>query len=264
MSTQLVTPRSTQPPQLPTVRVSDIIYTAYRLAGILEVGVTPAPEEYSDGFNALNAQLDDYNSQRLWIFTIVRYLFNFVANQQSYQIGPGAKDWNFPRPPRIEGASVVIVESPNLPIEEGIALLTWQNFQQITVKGITSPIPYAMYYDQQNPIGNCWFYPVPEAPLNQVALYVWQTIAPLQTLNDKIIFPPSYLRAIQYNLAIELAARFPSRQKLSPLTLKIAKESIMNIKSLNMMPLDMSIDHAALPERAGLYNYFDDSLRYNG
>jgi hypothetical protein len=263
MSTNTLTPPSTQPVSLPTVRVSDIIYTAYRLAGILaDPGVIPSPEETTDGFNTLNAMLDDWNSQRFMIFTIIRYLFSFVSNQQSYQIGPGAADWNFPRPPRIEGVSVVLENDPTLPLEQPIAMLSWQNFQRISVKTILSPIPYACYYDQQNPIGNLWFYPVPEGPLNYVALYVWQTIAAIQTVNDKIIFPPAYLRCIEYNLAVELAARFPLRQKMSPITVKIAEQSMRNVKSLNMPTLDMTIDRAALPGRQGIYDWLSDSLRW--
>jgi hypothetical protein len=259
-ATNILTTPTIQPPSMPTIRVSDICYVAARLAGIMpEAGTGLAPEESTDIFNALNALLDDWNSQRLMSRWIVRYLFNFVAGQQVYQIGPGAADWNVPRPERIETASIVIVSSPNLPLEQVIAPCTYENYQRISVKTIQSTIPFAYYYDQQFPIGNVYFYPVPAGPVNQVALYVWQLFGAVQNQTDQVSLPPSYLKALQYNLAIEIAARFPNRQKLSPITIKIAAETLRNIKSINTPIEDMTVDTAALPITSGVYNYLSDS-----
>lgn len=262
-ATNIVTPAIPQPPSIPTILVKDVLYVAARLAGIMpEAGTGLSPEESLDAFNALNAMLDDWNSMRLMSRWIVRYLFEFNAGQQVYQIGPGAADWDFPRPERIETASVVITSSPNLPLEQLMSPCTYENFQRIAVKTIQSTIPWAYYYDQQFPIGNIYVYPVPAGPVNQVALYVWQLFGALQTYTQQVSLPPAYLRAMQYNLAIELAARFPNRQKLSQLTVKIAKDSLMNIKSINTPIEDMSIDPAALPGWGGLvYDYLSDSVR---
>lgn len=264
-ATNVLTPPGQTPPSYPATYVTDIIYTAYRLAGIIpDAGTQPNPEEFSDGLSAFNAMVDDWNSQRLFSRWIVRYLFEFVAGQQVYQIGPGAKDWNFPRPERIETASIVITQSPDLPLEQVITPMTYENFQRISVKTVSSSIPFAFYYDEQFPIGNVYFYPVPAGPVNQVALYVWQLLAPLQSLDQAIVVPPSYTRAMQYCLAVELAARFPLRQKISQLTLGTAKQSVMNIKSINTPIEDMTIDRAALQIKGGIYDYLSDTLRYPG
>jgi hypothetical protein len=243
--------------------VSDVIYTAYRIAGILaDAGITENPEELNDGFNALNAMLDAWNTQRLFCYTIIRYLFNFVTNQQSYQIGPGAADWDFPRPVRIETASCIITNTPALPVEQILTPLTYEGFQRITVKQVQSPIPFSYYYDQQSPIGNVYFYPVPNnlQQANQCALYVWQLIPAFQSTNAVVQFPPAYLRAIQYNLAIELADRFPLRQKLRPGVEMKAMQAIREIKSLNTPIEDMRVDPAAAAGGGNsIYNYLSDS-----
>jgi hypothetical protein len=264
-ATNVLTPLTPQPPSIPTVLVSDVLYVAARLAGIMpEAGTGLSPEESTDAFNAFNAMIDDWNSQRLMSRWIVRYLFEFNAGQQFYQIGPGAADWNVPRPERIETASVVITNSPTLPLEQVITPMTYENFQRISVKNVESTIPFAYYYDMQFPIGNVYFYPVPAGPVNQVAIYVWQLLGALQSYTQRVSLPPAYLRAVQYNLAIELAARFPLRQKLSPLTLKIAMESLRNIKSINTPIEDMTVDRAALQSAGGVYDYLSDTFRYPG
>ena len=257
-----ITPPGFQPPSIPPVKVSDVIYTGYRIAGILtDAGVTENPEELTDGFNALIAMLDDWNSQRLMVYTINQLTFNFVAGQQTYQLGPGAADWNFPRVPRIEQASVIITNSPTLPLEQALAPLTVQQWQRIPVKNTQSSIPQAYYYDAQFPIANFSLYPIPsnDESVNQIRLYVWNLFQNFQSVSQQIAFPPSYLLAIQYNLALELAARFPLRQKLSPWSVQRAAQAIRNIKSQNEPTLDMRCDPAACPSDGGIYNYLSDT-----
>lgn len=258
-----ITRPTSQPPQLPITTVRKVVYTAYRIAGILaDAGVTQNPEELQDGFDTLNAMLDGWNSQRLMIYTITRYLFQLVSGQQSYSIGPGAADWDFPRPPRIEVASCVIISDPNYPLEQPIAPMTYQQWQTLPVKSTTSPIPQSFYYDQQFPIGNVFFYPVPSAQdsgTNQVALYVWATIPALQGFDQEISFPPQYLECIQYNLAVRLAERFPLRQKMSPSAAKRAEDTLRTVKSLNTVVVISKIDPAACSQSGSVYNWQSDT-----
>ena len=259
----VITAPTGQPPQLPVTTVARVIYTAYRIAGILpDAGTTQNAEELQDGFETLNSMLDAWNAQRLMIYTISRYLFQLVAGQQVYQIGPGAADWDFPRPPRIEVASCVITSEPNYPLEQAIACLTYQQWQTLPSKQTQSPIPQSYYYDQQFPIGNVYFYPVPTAQdsgTNQVALYVWNTIPAFQTTDQQVSFPFAYLKLIQYSLAIELAARFPLRQNLSPIAVKMAAEAMQTVKSLNTAVVISKLDPAVVSSTGALYNYLSDT-----
>jgi hypothetical protein len=247
-------------PTLPNTTVADVIYAAYRIAGIIpDPGINPNPDETTDAFGALNAMLDDWNTHRLLVYQIQRVVKNYVAGKASYAIGPGAADWDMLRPPKIEQASTIINTDPTLPLEKPIAPLTWQLWQQVSIKATPSPLPTAFYYDAGFPIGNISFYPVPADSNYQVALYLWTLISPLQTTAQAISFPPAYLRAIQYNLALELADRFPLRAKPSPRTIEVARQSLQHIKSLNTPMLDMRCDAAALG-RPGLYNWLTDQV----
>jgi hypothetical protein len=244
--------------------VSDLIYMAYRIAGIMpNAGTTENPEELADGFATLNAMVDQWTIQRLMTYTIIPYVFNFVAGQQSYQIGLGAADWKIPRPPRIELASCLINEGGSPTVEQPMAPLTYQNWQTIPVKGTQSPIPYSFYYDQAFPIAHCYFYPVPSNSANQVALYIWEQLGTFSSTAQSVMFPPGYLKAIQYNLALDLADRFAERAKLSPRAMREAKMALDWIKSMNMPILDMKCDRAVVPGEGGIYNYLSDSWKYS-
>ena len=52
--------------------VEDILYTAYRFAGILNMGQTMSPEMIQDGLRTANSFLDGLKTERLMVFAIDR------------------------------------------------------------------------------------------------------------------------------------------------------------------------------------------------
>jgi hypothetical protein len=265
--TPYATPPQFQTPSLPRTTVSKLIYTAYRISGVLEnAGTGENPEELQDGFDTLNALLDGWMIERNMIYAIADYIFTLVANQEAYTIGPGG-DWNFPRPPRIEVASVIYPNNTNYPVEQLIAPVTYQKWAQIPIKQTQSPIPTTYYYDQKFPLGTVHLYPVPvpqNSGMNQVKIYVWEEFPYFQNVEQQVTFPPMYLKALQYNLALELALRFPLRQKMSPDAKMLAMESLRVIKSLNAPMLEMRCDPAVVPLEGGQYNWLSDTYVTRG
>ena len=60
-------------------------------------------------------------------------------------------------------------------------------------------------------------------------------------IGPKINLPPGYLRALVFNLAVEMADDFP-RAVLKPMTVQIAAESKAWIKRKNIRPMDIGCD----------------------
>jgi hypothetical protein len=206
----------------------ELIYDALRLVGVLHVGEGPSTEEHAECLRALNTMLDNWNTERAVIYSIVREVFSLSPPKASYTIGPGG-DFNTPRPVRIENAGVIV----NGGIEHPLALLDFESFALLRVKATPSTIPTDMYDDRAYPLASLHFWPVPTDASVQVALYTWRQLSSIAAIGDTISFPPGYAEAIQYNLALRLAPRYREAM-ISPLVVDQARESKAAIKRLNL------------------------------
>lgn len=231
---------------------SDILYPALRLIRLIRPGHGPQTEIITEALAALNALLDSWNTERLTVPAVLRNVFTLASNAQSYTIGPSGAFLVTNRPSRVEKAGLIdITNNPSQPIELPMEVLTLDQWKAIPVKGVTSTIPLKLWYDQGLSVGNgtIYLYPVPTIA-NQVALYLWQTLAQFQAVEDAFALHPGYLRAIQYNLAVELAPRFENAV-LSPLTVQTAVDSKAKIKSLNAPTLELRCDPALVGSGKG-------------
>ncbi len=238
-----------------TVRVG-IIYVALRIAGILNNAQrTPAPEEEFDCFNALNTMLDGWAVERLLVFNINRSIQTLTPGKQDYLIGTGAPDWNVPRPVRIEHASLIYTGDSNAtqPVELPMAILTYEDWQRETLKAVASTVPYKLYYETGFPFGTAHFWPYPSI-VEQVALYLWQSISQFNTIQDPVNLPPQYLEAVQYNLALTINDRFP-RAVMKPSAIAKAQLLKSKIKNLNAPLVDVACDPALVRKYRGYWDW---------
>jgi hypothetical protein len=241
--------------------LSDIIYFALRLIGVIqESGRTASAYRIADVLGALNGMLDAWNTERRTVWGMLANTYGLTAGQQSYAIGSssiGTVDIDFPRPSRIDAASMVL---PNAGTGQALELfmnrLEWDDWQRIPIKNVPSSLATSYYYDQADPIGNISLFPVPNVA-NQLRLYLWQVLTTFASEQDTVFLPPGYLRAIRYNLAVEIADMFPTAT-LKPATTAIAMESKAKLKTLNQPPIGMSCDPAALSQGGGRYNFYTD------
>ncbi len=237
---------------------SDIVQRAYRLAGIQEeAGRQFSPSQGTEGLQVLNSMLDKWQNMRLMVYVISRLVFPIIPNQASYTVGP-LGDISINRPEKLWGAGYVFTD---VDPEVEVPLETWndQNWKANTIKSFTSPIPYAAYYQADFDINGCatlYLWPVPTNNASFV-LYVWQnaTLNQVPSLSTNLMFPPGYQNALEMNLAIEIAARFP-RAKLSPLTIEIAKSSKAWVKNVNTPVIYQVADAGSggMANRGGRFN----------
>lgn len=241
------------------ILASTPIQTAYRLAGIQEeAGRQYSPSQSTEGLAVLNSMLDKWQTQRLFCYVISRIVVPIVPNQVSYTIGING-DIAINRPEKLWGAGYVFTDvDPE--VEVPLEVYNDQQWKANTIKSFTAPIPYAIYYkagfDAQGN-GLIFLWPIPQNNAN-FTLYVWDNtvLNNVPLLTTSLMFPPGYQSAIEYNLAVEIAARFP-RAKMRAEVPMLAREAKAWVKNVNAPVIYQVMDAGAggvADQRGGRFN----------
>ncbi len=210
----------------------DVLYAAFRIAGILgDAGRTMSMSEMSDGLRIANSMFDSFQAQRLLVYAIDRQEYALTPSKPSYTIGMGG-DISITRPVKVERAGLVMLTS-SPPMETSLAVLqSEQQWADVTPKAMQSTYPSKVYYQPKVPYGVLWVWPVPTVA-NRIALYPWVALEKVGQTTDVVDFPQGYQELVEYNLAVRLAAQFPERARISPMSVEIARQAIAQMKGLN-------------------------------
>ncbi len=238
----------------------DMIYAAFRIAGILRGprrGLSNS--EIGDGQDCLNSLLDSWNAERLNVYAIKDEIFNLVVNKQSYTIGidPAGlltADFVTDRPERIRNANIITnvgggPQSTRVPM----TLLNDDGWAGIRVRSTGSSIPQQLYDDYDSPLSTLNLWPFPNAAA-QLELFSWKQLVQIVNPTDTISLPPAYRRALEFNLALELAPRWPSFP-VHPQTVRSAMEAKASLQAINSPTPVMSCDPALLSAKKSTWNY---------
>lgn len=225
---------------------ADIIYPALRNLRLIRPGQGPNPEIVAEALAALNAMLDSWKLESLVVGALLRKLYTLTVGDGDYTIGPGGDFVTEDRPSNIERASLVNLSNPATPQERPLRILALAEWQAIPIKTTQSSLPTDLYYDRNLSAGSgtIYLYPVPSAA-NQLALYLEQRLTGFETEKDPFEMLPGYLRALQWNLAVELGPRFENAV-LSEASVKHAVESKAAVKRKNFRLLLLRVDSALL------------------
>lgn len=228
-----------------------------RLIGALASGEVPTAAEANDALTVLNQMIDSWNADRLMCFTLTISEFPLIVSQQVYTMGTGG-DFNIPRPARIERASIVSLTNPSQPLELPIDYYTDLDWQLQPVKIINSSLPQAVYDDQAFPLRSLSFWPIPTQNVN-TRLYCWTQLTSFDLNTSDVTFPPGYIEALRYNLAVQLMAEMPGEYNQATFGIVTAKatETMARVRSINI-PLIQSFCDPAVMNTSGYYNYYAD------
>jgi hypothetical protein len=227
--------------------VLDLIKRSMRLLTAINVGDVPTDEEAEDGLLALNSMVDAWGTERLTMYASTRALYAIVAGQQSYSIGRGTSpvaDYVADRPMYIDAAGLVIAQSdPTQTLERPIHIIrTDTEWARVRLKGETSTLPIALYYQSSWPNGEIVFWPAPTNN-NILALYTPTAVSEFTSLTQVISLPPGYRRALPYNLAADFGPEF-GVNKVPDNVLRIADESKRSLKRANVKIDFLRVDKA--------------------
>jgi hypothetical protein len=135
---------------------------------------------------------------------------------------------------------------PGTNVSFGIKFINQQQYDGIAVKTVTSTYPQVMWINMEYPNIQMTIYPKPTRDLEWHFISVQELDQPA-TLATDLNFPPGYLRAFTYNLAMEFAPEFgvePSEQ-----VKRIAMTSKRNLKRINNPGDIMSMPYAIVATR---------------
>ena len=254
--------------------VRELLNGAHRLLGLTSSGNVLPEAVYQDNLPALNQMLDSWTTERLSVFCTQDQVFTWEPNNRVRTLGPTG-DFLYPLatqggdplttenddlivPSGYETQRPVLLEDstyfrdPSTNVSYGIKFINQLQYNNIAVKTVTSTFPQVMWVNMTLPNITLSVYPVPTRTLE----FHFVSVAPLTSatgLETALLFPPGYLRAFRYNLALELAPEFNTEPASD--VRRIAMVSKRNLKRINS-PKDIMAMPYSLMARRNRFNIF--------
>jgi hypothetical protein len=224
-----------------TYTAGDQINRALRLLGILAEAETPSAATSQDALMALNQMIDSWNTERLSVFTTEDQVFTWPASQITRTLGPTG-DFVGNRPVLVDDATYFKAGT----VSYGIKIINQAQYNGIALKTATSTYPQVLYVNMGFPDITLYIYPRPTQDLEWHIISVQQLDKPA-TLATTLAYPPGYLRAFTYNLAMEFAPEFGVEP--SPQVQRIAMTSKRDLKRINNPDDVMAMPYALITNR---------------
>lgn len=175
----------------------DLITRSMRLAGTIGKGEIPDADEAQDGLEALNAMLDSWQIERLFVYQIRAEQFTWDANDQTQTVGSGG-DFNTDLPTRIDDSCSFTIDSVDFPTK----LIDVDAWSAIPDKTTTSTWPWWIYPEYGAALVTLYGYPIPSANVT-FNLRTWKRLQSFTALTTDLALPPGNERAIAFSLAEE-------------------------------------------------------------
>ena len=190
--------------QLITTTARDLIRRAMILIGSLGVGENPNDQEAEDALMTLNEIIDKWNIESLMITSTESYNVPLVG-KKIYTIGPGG-DINVHRPPNGITQAYYNMPTSNLPVSLPIEIISQNQYNEIVLKDLQVTIPNVLYYNADYPLGHVFIHPI--SSVGNVSLITNNSFDAFESLDAIVDLPPGYLKALRYNLAVELSTEY--------------------------------------------------------
>jgi hypothetical protein len=226
-----------------TFTAGDQINRALRLLGVLAEGETPSAETSQDALMAMNQMIDSWDTERLSVFCTQDQVFTWPAGLVSRTLGPTG-DFVGLRPVLLDDSTYY--RDPGTGVSFGVKFINQQQYNGIAVKTVTSTYPQVIFVNNTFPDIDMYVYPRPTRDLEWHFVSVQKLDNPAG-LATVLLFPPGYLRAFTYNLAMEIAPEFGLEP--SPQVQRIAMTSKRNLKRINNPDDVMSLPYAIVATR---------------
>jgi hypothetical protein len=226
-----------------TYTAGEQINRAIRLLGVLAEGETPSAAASQDALMALNQMIDSWSTERLAVFCTQDQVFTWPAGEYIRTLGPSG-DFVGLRPVLLDDATYY--RDPGTNVSFGIKFINQQQYDGIAVKTVTSTYPQVIFVNMGFPDVTMSIYPRPTRDLEWHFVSVQELDKPAD-LSTVMYYPPGYLRAFTYNLAMEFAPEFGVEP--SPQVQRIAMTSKRDLKRINNPDDVMSMPYAIVATR---------------
>jgi hypothetical protein len=237
--------------------VSDLIYHAYRLAGIqLAPDRKASPAMTDDGVRAFSRLISTYNILAETVYTRRIDQFPTVGGKQLYTYGTGG-DWDAPRPAKVTDANFIFNTDPD--VRRPLTLWDEEDWSDLRLQEVYT-IPTGVYIDGSSPLRNVRFYPIPDVTY-QIEIYSWQPVSSgTIAATDTVAYPDGYEQAIVFNLARVTMPMYRKRLNTSAddqLVIAEATNSIARLARINAYIPRLQGDPDISSKGMFLYNWLD-------
>lgn len=226
-----------------TYTAGEQINRALRLLGVLAEGETPSASVSQDALMAMNQMIDSWNTERLSTFVTQDQIFTWPAGLVSRDLGPTG-DFIGNRPVLLDDATYF--RDPSTNVSFGVKFINQQQYNGIAVKTVSSTYPQVLWVNMGFPDVTLTIYPRPTRDLEWHFVSVQELDKPA-SLSTVLYYPPGYLRAFTYNLAMEIAPEFGVEP--SPQVQRVAMVSKRDLKRINNPDDVMSMPYAIVATR---------------
>jgi hypothetical protein len=228
----------------------EVITDALKLIGVVAGHEVPTSAEQQDALSRLNELIDSWGTHAHTLLVSRRDVVPLLPTVQTYRIGPGLAV-DLPTPLTIDAVASVFASAPET--EVFLALGPDQAAIATPQKLLTGSPPQLVNYSRTHGYGELWVSPVPTVAQDLV-IYWQQPLAQFPDLVTPVSLAAGYAKALRTNLALELAPEFG--RPVDPLVLKLATESLADVKRANLPWVEIGID-AGLTG-GGAYNILTD------
>ena len=193
---------------------SDLIRSSLRLIGAISSSEAPAADESMDALEALNMMLNSWGAVR-FLSKNTPTITHTLNGSESYTIGSGG-DIDTIRPSAIFTAYYTLGG-----LDYPLQVLDYKTYSEIGTKNIGA-IPEYVVLKPDYPLSTLYVFPVGSGGVLTLSAVRPQVEL---NINDDVqdIYPPEWIRAIKYNLAIEIAPEYGVT--VAPEIVAIAKEA---------------------------------------
>ena len=202
---------------------------------------------------AMNQMIQSWNTERLSVYGTMDQVYTWPAYEMTRTIGPTG-DFVGERPIEIDDATYF--KDPSSGLSFGVKLINQQQYDGIAFKTVTSTYPQVLWVNNSFPNMTMTIYPVPIKALEWHIISV-ETLHEVSSVATDVYFPPGYLRAFRYNLAMELAPEFGVEP--SPQVQRIAMTSKRDLKRINFPGDLMAIPYPIVATRQR-YNIYANNF----
>lgn len=213
--------------------VNDITTRALRLLQVKEAGEPINDDEANDGLEVINNLIDSWALENLMLTARVQHSISFVSGQTAYTIGSGG-NFSVTRPTKIANAFVRDSQNADWQMIE----INNDQYNEIVLKSTNTQYPTKYYYRPTYPLGTIDVWGAPGSGLT-FFIEVDSQFTQFATVSTTVALAPGYVRALEYNLAVELAPEYvknttaPNVQMIIGLADK-AKEFIKDVNNKNI------------------------------
>jgi hypothetical protein len=228
------------------MKARTLLTASFMDCGIIADGESLSASQAQDGLRRLNNMVAGWRTQYGTVLSVERTVFNMVANQQTYTIGPGG-NFDVARPLTIPAAALLLNGNTDAqPVEIPRPVITDAGYQSIQIKNLPNNQFTVVYYNPLYPLGEIFLWPLPDVDTNQLVLYLQNAFSGFADLDSDATWPdnPGYGEALQYQLDLRLFTPYGVPPTIAQGVIELARDTFGNIKRANNRLNDLASDAA--------------------